>query len=101
MTRQVIIKPIISEKTMSNAAGGVYTFGVYLKASKDEIKKSVEDQFKVDVINVKTVILKGKKRFAGKKRIPLSKKCWKKASVMLKEGQKIDLFEVNTSEAEK
>lgn len=92
---QVLIRPIITEKSMKDASSSWYTFAVAKKANKTEIKKAVEEQFKVNVLSVKTLIMKGKNRRVGRRRQEVSQSPWKKALVKLKAEQKIDLFEVS------
>lgn len=90
---QMIIKPIISEKSFNQASENVYTFFVPMKANKVQIAHHVKELFKVDVENVRTVIIKGKKKrirgFEGRR----SDK--KKAFVLVKKGQKIKIFGTN------
>lgn len=89
--RDIIKKPVISEKSMTLTQGNKYSFYVDPDANKIEIKKAVEDLFKVTVLNVNTTSVKGKikkmGRYAGK--TPDRKK----AIVTLKEGDKIEIFE--------
>lgn len=95
---QIIIKPIISEKSLNKAAFGWYTFAVDLKAVKETIGKAVEEAFKVKVLKVKTMVVKGKEKRSGKKRIIKQQPNWKKAMVKLEKGQTIDLFAVTKTE---
>jgi len=81
---QVIKRPVITEKSALQASQGKYTFEVDKRAAKGEVKRAVEKIFGVVVLNVQTANVKGK----GKK------SDWKKAVVTLKEGDKIELFEV-------
>lgn len=90
----VIIAPIISEKSMKDVKLHKFTFRVASKAHKGLIKKAIEDKFKVNVLQVSTNIVKGKKVRAGTKRIEIEKSPWKKAVVTLPEKQKIALFDV-------
>lgn len=92
---RVLIKPIITEKSMQDANSGWYTFAVVKEANKEVIKKAVEDQFKVDVLGVRTLIMKGKSKRVGRRRQTVKTSSWKKAKVLLGPEQKIDLFEVN------
>ena len=89
---QIIIKPIITEKSMGiKETSNVVTFEVHPKANKSEIKKAVEQLFGVKVLSVNTINVKGKTkrlRFVQGK-----KKDWKKAMVKLQPGDTIDLFE--------
>lgn len=98
---RVLIKPIITEKSMDQAGRGRFTFAVEKIATKANIKKAVEAQFKVNVVSVQTLIMKGKKRRAGKKRTVHTLAPAKKAIVRLVAGQRIDMFEVQTEEGKK
>jgi large subunit ribosomal protein L23 len=90
----VIIRAIISEKSMQHANSGKFTFHVAKGAHKGIIKKTIEDKFKVNVVGISTNIVKGKKTRSGTRRIEILKSAWKKAVVKLKTGQKIALFDV-------
>lgn len=91
---QVIIKPIITEKSMKDAEKRKFTFEVLLTANKDVIKMAVEKIFDVNVIAVATNIVKGRSKRAGARRLEIKQSHWKKAIVALKEGQKIGLFDI-------
>ena len=89
---EVIKRPIISEKSAAlSEVGNRYTFEVALKSNKTEIKDAVKKVFKVDVLDVKTMIVHGKLKRVG--RFETKRANWKKAIVTLKEGQKIDFFQ--------
>jgi|SRR3989344_1429499 len=94
MHQDVIVAPVISEKSMNEAVNGKFTFRVAKEANKKQIKKEVEKRYKVNVIGVFTNIVKGKKRRFGTKRTEVLSSSWKKAKVKLKAGQKIDAFDV-------
>lgn len=85
----IILAPVITEKSMADRANNVYTFKVVETASKDEIKKAVEDAFKVEVIKINTLNTKAKKKRVGK--YPGRTKTYKKAIVTIKAGSSIDL----------
>jgi large subunit ribosomal protein L23 len=89
--RQVIVKPVISEKSYALMADGKYTFRVHERAHKTQIAHAVEEIFGVTVAAVRTskVRAKPKRRglHGGKTR------SWKKAVVQLAPGQRIELFE--------
>lgn len=93
--QQVLVKPVITEKSMQDAGLGWYTFAVARIANKKEIQKAVEGQFKVNVLAVKTITMKGKTRRVGRQRREVKGSSWKKAIVKLAPEQKIDLFEVS------
>lgn len=97
----ILIRPIITEKSMDEAGRGRFTFVVAKNATKPEIKKAIEGQFKVNVISVATLVSKGKRGRAGKRRTEVVYTPFKKAIVGLKEGQRIDMFEVQEGEKKK
>jgi len=90
--RKVILSPIITEKSMYlKEKYNQVSFWVDPSANKIEIKKAVEDLFKVKVLDVQTVRVKGKPK--GGFRNPGRTSIRKKAIVRLAEGQTIDFFE--------
>jgi large subunit ribosomal protein L23 len=85
----LIRRPIITEKSTNASENGAVVFEVAIGATKPEIKKAIEELFKVKVKGVNTTVLKGKsKRFRGK---PGRRKDIKKAYVMLEDGNTIDV----------
>ena len=92
--RDVIIAPVITEKSMSNAASGRYTFKVAMDTNKPLIKQAIQDKFKVKVVKIMISIVKGKTDRRGVKREEFVKSAWKKATVQLAKDQKIGLFDV-------
>jgi len=95
-TKDILRKPIITERSLHEAGRGWFTFKVVLSATKPQIKDAIEKQFDVSVLTVRTMIVKGKTKRVGKKRQEIVQSAFKKALVKLPEGQKIDLFEVST-----
>lgn len=91
--QDILISPIISEKSMSEAGKGKFTFRVARKADKLSIKKEVEKRFKVNVLSVSTITTKGRSKRTGTRRVEVVSQPLKKAIVKLKPGQKIALFE--------
>lgn len=89
----ILKKPIITEKSMDLVGWGCYTFEVDRRANKNQIKEAVEKLFQVDVLKVKTAVIKGRTRKVGRRRREVKGKSGKKALVFLKKGQKIDVFE--------
>tara|TARA_B100000586_G_C19903257_1_gene340045 strand:+ start:281 stop:574 length:294 start_codon:yes stop_codon:yes gene_type:complete len=84
-----IISPNVTEKSTYLSEFNKVVFKVHKGASKNSIKRSVEKLFKVNVIKVNTISLKGKTKFVrGRKTI---KSGYKKAIITLKKGQSIDL----------
>jgi large subunit ribosomal protein L23 len=88
---QVIIRPVVSEKSYTLATAGKYTFRVHPDAHKTQIKQAVEFLFNVGVLEVRTssVPSKPKRRgyTAGRTR------AWKKAVVQVREGDSIPIFQ--------
>ena len=85
----IIIAPVITEKSMTNRTNNVYTFKVAKDATKTEIKEAIEAAFKVSVKNVNTLNTKAKKRRVG--RYPGMTKTYKKAIITLDKDSKIEL----------
>lgn len=88
----ILIKPLLTEKmTALKESENRVSFVVDKRANKIEVKKAVEEAFKVKVAAVNVMNLLGKKkrlgRFAGKR------PDWKKAIITLKKGEKLELFE--------
>jgi large subunit ribosomal protein L23 len=84
----VVQRPLISEKSYAAMATGKYLFKVHPRATKTEIALAVADAFKVDVVSVNTMHVRGKERRRG--RTHGFQPNWKKAVVTLAEGQKIE-----------
>jgi large subunit ribosomal protein L23 len=89
--RQVIVEPVISEKSYALMADGRYTFRVNDRAHKTQIREAVQEIFDVEVIEVRTsrVRPKPKRRGLDSGRT----RGWKKAIVQLAPGDRIELFE--------
>ena len=89
----IIIRPIITERSMMGAADKKYVFEVAKEAGKIEIKKAVEEIFGVKVAAVNTLTVPGKEKRMGAGR-PGMTKTWKKAYVKLTDDSKtIEFFE--------
>ena len=88
---QIVIRPIVSEKSYVLATTGKYTFRVHPTAHKTQIKQAVEELFDVKVIEVRTMSVKGKPKrrgfTAGQRR------SWRKAIVQVREGDTIPIFQ--------
>ena len=85
----IIIAPVITEKSMANKQNNVYTFKVSKDATKTDIKRAVEEAFKVSVKSVNTLNTKSKRRRVG--RYSGRTKTYKKAIVTLNEGSSIEI----------
>ncbi len=92
IAQDIIVRPIITEKSMDGLADRKYTFEVAKNANKIEIKKAVEVLFGVKVSKVNTISVKGKKKRMGRSEGYTSD--WKKAVVTLTEDSKtIEFFD--------
>ena len=89
--RDIIIRPVVTEKSIGLMENNKYVFKVALSANKIEIKKAVEEIFKVKVVDVNTVRVKGKEKRMGRSVGKTSD--YKKAIVQLAEGDSIEIFE--------
>ena len=91
----VIVRPIISDKSMDESGRGKYTFEVHGDASKVQVREAVEELFKVQVTKVNVLTTKAKEKRRGTKRGRISgwTTPWRKATVTLAAGQKIEFFE--------
>lgn len=94
MVKQIIKRPLLTEKATIQAESGVYAFEVAPDANKIEIAQAVARRFGVDVDSVRTSWIKAKRKLQmtrkGVRRGEKSAR--KKAVVQLKKGQTIDLF---------
>jgi large subunit ribosomal protein L23 len=89
---QIIIEPIVTEKSSGLMAGSVYVFKVLKEATKTQIKNALKQAFGVDAKSVNTTKVRGKVKTLGRS---IGRTAgWKKAYVQLKEGQKIKELEV-------
>ena len=93
---QIIIRPIVSEKSMDHTHRGKYTFQVHDDANKLQVKQAIEELFKVDVVTINVSTSKAKEKSRNRRgggRVEGWTSKWKKAVVTLAAGQKIEFFE--------
>lgn len=93
-------KPLITEKSLAQAAKGWYAFRVNVGARKEDIARQVGQFYSVTVTDVRTAVMHGKVRRSGRAMRKSRKSDWKKAFIRLAKGQTIAAFEV-TQEGEK
>lgn len=96
---QIIVKPIITEKTMDLTKIGKFCFYVQKNAPKKEIEKAIKKLYGVDATDVNIIKVHGKTVRKGK--FYGQQKDFKKAIITLKKGQKIDGFEIKDVAKEK
>ncbi len=90
---EIIIKPVVSEKSFAEAGKGRYTFEVAKDANKTDIKRAVESLYGVKVVGVATNIVKGTKMRFTRRGRNIQDLTYKKARVQVAKDQKIDIFE--------
>src|SRR5215213_11328905 len=88
---QVIIRPVVSEKSYVLAANDRYTFRVHPDAHKTQIRQAVEALFDVNVLEVRTMSVKSKPKRRG--HTSGRTRQWKKAIVQVQAGQSIPIFQ--------
>ncbi|MEO6991930.1 MAG: 50S ribosomal protein L23 [Candidatus Baltobacteraceae bacterium] len=95
--RDVILAPLITEKSMAGTLSQQYSFEVHPRATKTQIRLAVQEIFKVTVTRVNTVNVGGKVKNFARRGVRTSgqQSDWKKAIVTIAPGQKIELGGVN------
>ena len=88
---QVIIRPVVSEKSYALATIGKYTFRVHQDAHKTQIKQAIEQLFDVGVVSVATSAVPSKPKRRGY--TSGRTRSWKKAVIQLREGDSIPIFQ--------
>jgi large subunit ribosomal protein L23 len=88
---QVIIRPVVSDKSYQLATVGKYVFRVHQDAHKTQIRQAVEALFDVNVVDVRTLSVKSKPKRRGA--IRGRTRSWKKAIVQLRPGQSIPIYQ--------
>ncbi len=91
--RDVLVRPVVSEKSYALFEEGVYTFIVHPDANKTEIRQAVESVFNVRVANVNTLNRKGKRKRSRRQATPGKRPDTKRAVVTLVGDDRIELFE--------
>jgi large subunit ribosomal protein L23 len=87
---QVIVRPVVSEKSFALAEAGKYTFRVHDRAHKTQIRQAIEQLFDVHVLEVRTSSVKSKPKRRG--HTSGRSRQWKKAIVEVRPGQTIPIF---------
>ncbi len=95
---EIILRPVVSEKSIDESGRGKYTFAVHERANKIQIKAAIEQLYekeKVTVVSVNVLTTKAKEKRRGTRRGRITGYTtpWRKAIVTLAPGQKIEFFE--------
>lgn len=95
--REILVAPLITEKSIAATSSGHYSFRVHAEATKMQVRHAVQSLFNVKVLRVNTISMPGKvKTFARRGSKTVGKRSdWKKAIVVLEPGQSITLGGVN------
>ena len=88
---QILLRPVVSEKSYHQITENRYTFRVHPDAHKTQVRQAVEELFDVKVVGVNIVKMPPKPKRRGM--IKGSKPGWKKAIVQLRQGETIEIFE--------
>jgi len=88
------LKPVITETTMKLAKEDWYTLAAPLDKTKTQLREEVEKAFNVNVLDIKTAVVKGKIKRSPTTRKKRKTSNWKKVIVKLVKGQKIEFFDV-------
>ncbi len=88
---QVILAPIVSEKSYAGSTRGSYTFRVHSDAHKTHIRQAVEELFEVKVVRVNVIKVQARPKRRGA--FKGTRQGWKKAVVQLRAGDTIEIFE--------
>ena len=91
-SRDVIIRPVVSEKSYVLSAADRYTFRVHADAHKTHIRQAVEELFDVHVVEVRTMSVKSKPKRRGNTPKGATRS-WKKAIVQVRPGESIPIFQ--------
>ena len=89
--RQILLAPVVSEKSYSLIEDDKYSFRVHPRAHKTQIRQAVEELFDVTVVGVNVVNVRSKPKRRGFSKG--TKPGWKKAVVQVQAGDRIDIFE--------
>lgn len=94
MFTRILVRPLITEKSLTEASKGWYTFIVERARTKYDIARAVESTFQVHVTGVKSLIAKGSVVRRGRRGLKVRSSDYKKARVKLAKGEKIEVFTV-------
>ena len=89
--KDVLVRPIVTEKSTTNLPENTFAFQVGLGANKVQIKRAVERFYGVRVRTVRTLVVRGKMKRFGRRQAKRSN--WKKAYVTLADGHTINIYE--------
>lgn len=89
----ILVRPLFTEKALNLSKEGKYLFEVYVSANKIEVKNAIKKIYGIMPMDVNIITKKGKKTGLMRK-VKGQRKDWKKAVVALKQGEKIDVYQI-------
>jgi large subunit ribosomal protein L23 len=95
---KIVMRPVITEKSITLASKGVFVFAVAIAANKKQIAAEIHTMYGVHVEDVHTITMHGKTKRIGKRATVKEAVAWKKAMVRVKKGETIDAFDMKTDE---
>ena len=93
-SHQVIISPVVTERSLADQEKGKYTFVVDSRATKDQIAQAFKTVFNIKPLAVNTVCIKGKEKTNWKTRKPIQRSDRKKAIVSIPKDKKIEILQL-------
>ena len=97
MNKTVLLRPVMTEKSMHEAQTGWYTFLVSKTSTKPDVVREVEQEFKVHVVDIKTIMGHGSVVRSGKRGLKSRSPDYKKALVRLSDKETIGVFQVESA----
>ncbi len=99
--KSTLLRPVITEKSLTATSGRWFTFRAVPGSRKEQLKTEIETLYGVTVVAIRTAVMPGKTRRAGRKARPVTGNDWKKVWVQLKPDQTIDAFQIGGTEEKK
>lgn len=93
----ILLGPVVTEKSVTGQEGGVYTFWVHPEATKIDVKNAFLELYGRDVSSVRIVKLPKKVRLVGRGRVMTKRRAKKKAYVQLADGKPLEILDIKTS----
>lgn len=94
--KQIILRPVVTEKSLADQSNGKYYFWVEKNANKNQIAEAFKSIFGIDPLSVNTIKVKGKVKTNWKTRQPIMKSDRKKAIIIVPKDKKIELLNIKT-----
>jgi len=96
--QKIILRPVVTEKSVAAQDRGLYSFWVSVSARKPQISQAFESIFKIKPLKINLLNLKGKTKTDWKKRLPIHRPDRKKAIITVKRDQKIEILSLKNDQ---